>query len=809
MAYTPRMWKRLPIYALRALVASLVLLLAGSRLDAASVAAAGSLPPVATATATLDVQVRAGFDGFYKAGGWLPVTALARNDGPPLDGRLELAADPPAIASGSYSTAAILPTHSSKRLTFVAPAPAVDRQRTVTLAAGGSTLLSQTVAVSALSPQDYLYGIISPNRDALDLLRGVRQFDGTVSIAHLTLEDLPAGGPALNDVDALVLDGTATSELSTGQRATLLGWVGSGGQLVLAGGVGAAETLGGLSAIAPVSLTGTAVLDVGAALTPWTHSTIADATTVAVSRPTVGSVVRLQAGTVPLVVDRPFGAGWVTFLAMPAATPALHDAPGGTLAWAHILTAGRHSLDGVAPSQQGYGAGTANAVYSLPQAVLPSGSLLAWLIFGYILVVGPGNYLLMRALDRREFLWLTIPVISVLFAGGSYLLAQQLKGSDVIVNTVTIARHSAAATASATTITGAVGIFSPGRTSYNMSIGSGLGIAPLDPGFDTSDQSVLTVVGEGATTHVQHIEVAKWSMQAFAVHGMAGESPAPPLVDSSLSLAGPVISGWIRNSSSQLLQDVTLDVGNDTVGLQDLAPGEQRTVRLVLSGSVAPVSGSPGRPLPGPAGGNVGDNDARRALLESVLNTGIPTPGGYSEAGGLVGGARILAFTDAAPFSVDVQGQRIQQHNTTLELLPVEVHLPPVGYTLPYGLAQREVLQDSGVANQFGGPGLPLGSTAVFQFHLPGNAAGLTWNALHVRLNFGAPRPGAGGGASVALYNWQAAAWEAQPGFPQGVFTVPQPARYIDPRGLIRLQITGGNGKGVLQTLDVALDGPP
>jgi hypothetical protein len=454
--------------------------------------------------------------------------------------------------------------------------------------------------------------------------------------------------------------------------------------------------------------------------------------------------------------------------------------------------------------------GTAGAVYSLPQAVLPSGSLLAWLIFGYILVVGPGNYLLMRLLDRREFLWLTIPIISVLFAGGSYLLARQLKGSDVIVNTVTIARHSPSTTTSATTITGAVGIFSPGRTSYNVSIGSGLGIAPLDPAFGATNRAALTVVGEGTTTHVQNIEVDKWSMQAFAVHGMVGESPAQPLINSSLTLAGSVISGWIRNSSNRLLQDVTLDVGNDTIGIHALAPGEQRDIRLVLSGSVAPTSGGPGRPLPGQTGGNASNDNARQALLESVLDSGIPTPGGYSEVGGLVGGAQILAFSDAAPFSVDVQGQQIQQHNTTLELLPVAVQLPHAGYTLPYGLAQRELLQNSGVTNQFGGPGLSLGSTAVFQFHLPSNAAGLNWNALHVRLNLGTPsRPGVGGGTSVALYNWQAAAWEAQPGFPQGVFSVLQPGRYVDPRGLIRLQINGGSGKELLQTLDVALDAPP
>jgi len=34
-----------------------------------------------------------------------------------------------------------------------------------------------------------------------------------------------------------------------------------------------------------------------------------------------------------------------------------------------------------------------------------------------------------------------------------------------------------------------------------------------------------------------------------------------------------------------------------------------------------------------------------------------------------------------------------------------------------------------------------------------------------------------------------------------------QVARYVDQRGLIRLQITGGNGREQVQTLDVALDG--
>jgi hypothetical protein len=106
---------------------------------------------------------------------------------------------------------------------------------------------------------------------------------------------------------------------------------------------------------------------------------------------------------------------------------------------------------------------------------------------------------------------------------------------------------------------------------------------------------------------------------------------------------------------------------------------------------------------------------------------------------------------------------------------------------------------------------LALGTTAVFQFHVPRNDAGRNWGALHVRLNLSSfgrpPATGAANTTTVALYNWSSATWDAQPGFAQGVFTVSQPAAYVDPRGLIRLQIGGGNGQQEIQTLDVALDG--
>ena len=46
----------------------------------------------------------------------------------------------------------------------------------------------------------------------------------------------------------------------------------------------------------------------------------------------------------------------------------------------------------------------------------------------------------LRRLDKREWAWVTIPALVVVFAFGSYGLGATLKGSDVIVNQITVVR---------------------------------------------------------------------------------------------------------------------------------------------------------------------------------------------------------------------------------------------------------------------------------------------------------------------------------------------------------------------------------
>jgi protein-disulfide isomerase len=108
----------------------LVALLVGSLLQIAQVpvtaapAEQSSTPPGSTGqNSAAQMTVRAGFEGYGKANGWLPIEVEVRNDGPDIDGEIQIVV---SDASGNrstymrapvvYSAPAVLPKRSHKRI---------------------------------------------------------------------------------------------------------------------------------------------------------------------------------------------------------------------------------------------------------------------------------------------------------------------------------------------------------------------------------------------------------------------------------------------------------------------------------------------------------------------------------------------------------------------------------------------------------------------------------------------------------------------------------------------------------------------
>jgi hypothetical protein len=69
---------------------------------------------------------------------------------------------------------------------------------------------------------------------------------------------------------------------------------------------------------------------------------------------------------------------------------------------------------------------------------LPSLNLIALFTLGYVLLLVPINYLVLKRLDRKELAWLTTPAIIVLFSVGSYAIGASTRAHIVSFNRVAV-----------------------------------------------------------------------------------------------------------------------------------------------------------------------------------------------------------------------------------------------------------------------------------------------------------------------------------------------------------------------------------
>ena len=312
-----------------------LLVVLGGLLVAASPAAVPASAEAARAQpAGLTMRVRAAYDGHYKVGEWFPIQVDLSNDGQgTVAGQLQVVAkNQGGDDVTTYGRDIELPPPSHKQVTLTAFAATYARSFDVRLMSGSTTLIKQTIAVDPVEYPAFLLGVVSSDSGLLNVLNGenlgtlgspLPNFgpvsSGTstatrVTVAHLQPDDLPANAAALSGLDALILAGTDTSNLSAETHAALASWVLRGGTLVVAG---SGPTPAGLSDLLPVQVNGTRQATDFSALSAYSgiSTTLQSAGPVLVAAgaplPDRGAQVLASDEAGPLLVARPYGSGTI------------------------------------------------------------------------------------------------------------------------------------------------------------------------------------------------------------------------------------------------------------------------------------------------------------------------------------------------------------------------------------------------------------------------------------------------------------------------------------------------------------------
>jgi hypothetical protein len=359
-----------------------------------------------------------------------------------------------------------------------------------------------------------------------------------------------------------------------------------------------------------------------------------------------GGTVMSMMSNLPLVVRGPCGFGLVTLIAVDVDQKLFSEWPDRGLFWARAVDLRpRRPEQTVAVLPTG-GVGRFNrwgisdvggllraALEQFPGVRLIPFGWVAFFIFLYILLIGPGDYFfLKKVLKRMELTWITFPAIVVTVSLLAYYAAYLFKGNDLLVNQVDVVDIDQVAGLERG-MTWA-GLFSPQNRDYTMRVlplpldrepppaaaGSTGETARPAPGTEVmmtwfsspenqygamgssgrrfsfgnggysyggyADQGGADPAG-GAVESLQGVRIPIWSTKNVTARWFG---PATPLVDSALQPVGTDrLAGTVTNRLDIPLDDAVVACGKRVYLVGTIGP--RATIRVELSNNDRNLSG--------------------------------------------------------------------------------------------------------------------------------------------------------------------------------------------------------------------------
>jgi hypothetical protein len=547
-----------------------------ARLAAAGLIALAALGPAAAPTLAADaptMTARVLLQGHARLGSWIAIEVHLVNSGPSISGEIRLQGG--SQGGTRYATAVQLDSPSDKTWILHAQPPSFGQQLEVVLVSGGQTLLRQKVAVTIHDPGQLVVGVIAENPPGIvgNLSLPAVQNQQPAVIVPLTTADLPTRIEAWSALDRLIWQDVDASTLTTEQLTAMRGWLALGGRLVIVGGTAGIGALGGFpDDLLPFRPTST--VDVAASSLASVLGTppLGTKDLPAMAGELIRGRVLATSGDRVIAAQAVYGSGTVTILGIdPTVGWPAEDGPSRAL-WPSLIPARSEGSVGMTDDSQ-----IVSAVSNLPALALPPLGGLLVLLFGYIALIGPINYLVLRRIDRREWAWITMPILIVGFAVGAYAFGSALRGSSIIVNEVGIVRGAPDATEGSASVY--LGVFSPTRGTYQVAVpGGALLSSPISGDVFGGTTASLDVI-QGDPSRVRDLSVGFGSLRTIRAESQA----IVPKVHAELALVDGALTGFVRNDSQTTLEKPAVVLGGNVKVLKDLLPGERAEVALTVT----------------------------------------------------------------------------------------------------------------------------------------------------------------------------------------------------------------------------------
>lgn len=678
----------------------------------------------------VQIEARALVGGRYQVGGWAAVAVTLINEGAPTEGYLSAEAE-----DGLIRRFVEMPAGARKVVMLYVPPEAFQRRITVRYEEPNGAV-EEAVEIRVLEQSNNQYAIVGDGAGTLRAQFALGDELGTPDPIGLSVADLPERPEPLAGIAAIVWAGDSTS-LSEAQRRALERWVAEGGSLVVVGGPDWQARAGAFGDLLPVESLASVDGVNQDAWAAWAGASEPASETATVSsgplRDGARAFVTAADGTV-LASVQPVGAGRVVLLGTDVATDEHRGWEGSPRVWARLLPSSAifdQFFGGEMPPQDAENA-VAQALGNIPSLEVPGAELLLAIIVGYILLIGPISYIVLRRLDRREMAWISAPLLVVLFTACSYGIGSSMKGSDVIINEIAMVRTSPAG--GSALVQSFTGIFSPDRSTYDLTVEADALVAPIRSNlFGEPSAGAPVVMEQGDPARIRELSVGVFGFEAVRADAVVEHEPA---LQVSWRVEDGEMIGTVTNAGDDALDDVAYVSSSDGEMIGRLEPGASAEFTIAaenFNGSSASDQ------VYGFGGFDGSDPDARltlvrRGVIDSLVGYGGFVPGGRDLEVGYGRGPFVIGWRDGdGPAPLTVDGIEAQRYAQTVEVLAVRPSLAAGEVRLgPAQLTTAVIATDGDTTSA--GPGMLLigDGSATYSIALPLEASGMAVSSVAI-----------------------------------------------------------------------------
>lgn len=537
----------------------------------------------------VNVKAEVGFNKNYKVGYSAPITMTIDNKYKDIKGEVEIRVPSSSGKYVSYVKQLSMQKNSQKDIIINVPISGARTDYKIVISNGKEIVYEDKLTINNTSNNvTQFIGILSEDSDSVTYINAVPSNISTTLVTKtimLTEKSFPEDFLALKNFDVLVINNFDTTKLNKEQYDVLKQWVKDGGTLIIGTGVNQAKTLGIFKddfikgSIGKVSTITTSKIN-NIATNGDNNSKV---NIEVLDMKIENSKVNMAEKGVSLVQSVSVGRGVIGLVAFDLGLPPF-------TAWSNNSVFAQKLIEIINPDLIKVDQGSkmyqeqdiwmiGNIMNQFSELASAKTGKFYIIIFIYILIVAPLSYIVLKKLDKREFMWITVPVLAVGFGFIVFISGSGGRINKVTANIVSAIYMDEKGNAGVSTY---AGIFTTNKTKLTVQSKAGKQLFPMADYNNRNGNTMVTGNDElEARIYVdgnKGLEYVNTSILENKVMRIEQQNLELGKIETDVKMKNGSIAGNIKNSTKIDLEDCYIVTNAEYYKIGNIKVGESKVI---------------------------------------------------------------------------------------------------------------------------------------------------------------------------------------------------------------------------------------